>query len=232
MPAFRPVVFSSLASAPDLRIPPLPALHEQLERYPLVQLPLSVKYPLPVTGSSGGVHRRPPSIQSCCWPTGPLRPADGFPPSLVARDCHACIRFQTSLQTADYPIVNIPADNLAALQTDAETLLTQAEKVLEAICSTLAAGALERDPALAKRRLRGHAVSYLIGPVRGRRTQAFNSVSLLQTTMRLCRSRSPIGRKWSGVGHAWLTRPVGRLLRSRAKQGRLERFGSTGPAAR
>jgi hypothetical protein len=47
MPAFRPVVSSPLPSEPDLRISPHPALHEHWSGRPLVQLPLSVKYPLP-----------------------------------------------------------------------------------------------------------------------------------------------------------------------------------------
>jgi hypothetical protein len=46
MPALRPVVSSPLPSEPDLRISPHPALHEHLSGCPLVQLPLSAKYPL------------------------------------------------------------------------------------------------------------------------------------------------------------------------------------------
>ena len=46
MPALRPLVSSPLPSEPDLRISPHPALHEHLSGCPLVQLPLSVKYPL------------------------------------------------------------------------------------------------------------------------------------------------------------------------------------------
>lgn len=89
MPALRPVVSSPLPSEPDLRVPPHPALHEHWSGRPLVQLPLSVKYPLPLSGSSAPVF------------TGDLLPSNraagsldpfalwtAFPPSLVARDCH------------------------------------------------------------------------------------------------------------------------------------------------
>ena len=77
-----------------LRLPPHPALHEHMEwvSCPLVQLALEVKYPLPGHRRLGKrrarVHRRPPSVQSCCVLTGPLRPADGSPAPPVARDCH------------------------------------------------------------------------------------------------------------------------------------------------
>ena len=47
MPVLRPVVSSPLPSEPDLRVPPHPALHEHWSGRPLLQLPLSVKYPLP-----------------------------------------------------------------------------------------------------------------------------------------------------------------------------------------
>ena len=55
MPAFRPVVSSPLPSEPDLRLPPHPALHEHWSGRPLVQLALSVKYPLPLSGSGAPV---------------------------------------------------------------------------------------------------------------------------------------------------------------------------------
>ena len=55
MPALRPVVSSPLPSEPDLRVPPHPALREHWSGRPLVQLPLSVKYPLPSSGSSAPV---------------------------------------------------------------------------------------------------------------------------------------------------------------------------------
>jgi hypothetical protein len=34
---------------------------------------------VPARERRAGVHRRPPSVQSCCVLTGPLRPVDGFP---------------------------------------------------------------------------------------------------------------------------------------------------------
>ena len=52
MPALRPVVSSPLPSEPDLRVPPHPALHEHWSGRPLVQLPLLVKYPLPVQAAA------------------------------------------------------------------------------------------------------------------------------------------------------------------------------------
>jgi hypothetical protein len=52
MPALRPVVSSPLPSEPDLRVPPHPALHEHWSGRPFVQLPLSVKYPLPVQAAA------------------------------------------------------------------------------------------------------------------------------------------------------------------------------------
>jgi hypothetical protein len=47
MPVLWPVVSSPLPSEPDLRVPPHSALHEHWRGRPLVQLPLSVTYPLP-----------------------------------------------------------------------------------------------------------------------------------------------------------------------------------------
>ena len=52
MPVLRPVVSSPLPSEPDLRISPHPALHEHWSGRPLVQLLLSVKYPLPVQAAA------------------------------------------------------------------------------------------------------------------------------------------------------------------------------------
>ena len=80
MPALRPVVSSPLPSEPDLRISPHPALHEQLERSSARAAAVVSEVPAPlIRQQRAGVHRRPPSIQPCCWLTGPLRPAGGFP---------------------------------------------------------------------------------------------------------------------------------------------------------
>ena len=89
MPALRPVVSSPLPSEPDLRIPPHPALHEHWSGRPPVQLALSVKYPLPVMGSSAPVFTSDllPSNRAACS-LDPFALWAAFPPSLVARDCH------------------------------------------------------------------------------------------------------------------------------------------------
>jgi hypothetical protein len=89
MPALRPVVSSPLPSEPDLRVPPHPALDEHWSGRPLVQLPLSVKYPLPVTGSSAPVFTGDllPSNRAA-GSLDPFALQAAFPPSLVARDCH------------------------------------------------------------------------------------------------------------------------------------------------
>jgi hypothetical protein len=80
VPAFRPVVSSPPPSEPDLRLPPHPALHEHIERLPARAASVVSEVPAPrVRQRRAGVRRRPPSIQSCCVLTGPLRPVDGFP---------------------------------------------------------------------------------------------------------------------------------------------------------
>jgi hypothetical protein len=79
--AFRPVVSSPPPSEPDVRLPPHPALHEHIE-WGSCSIPAraaSAGCEVPARERTASVHRRAPSVQSCCVLTGPLRPVDGFP---------------------------------------------------------------------------------------------------------------------------------------------------------